>query len=209
MNQKQISTIKRHLTIKDGEPVTTSLDIATFFGMKHKDVLRAIENKIADCPTEFVGRNFALVSYVDNHNQQRPMYELTRKGFDIVALGFTGPKAMEFQIAYVEAFEQKEQELQQKVLAGRADAVIGTLAITAAIARSGYKADFLARMVHLRFAGLTVKEVGRVLGVSKDVVVRWSSVLRKAGVDFPKSAKPAAALLKSAGRQLCLPGLAS
>jgi len=41
------------------------------------------------------------------------MYLITRDGFMLLAMGFTGKKAMQFKLAYIEAFNQMEQELKE------------------------------------------------------------------------------------------------
>ena len=84
--------------IENGQPVTTSLKIAELFGKNHKEVLRDIREKILPHITDdFNERNFAPVDYRDGKGQYRPMYYLTRDGFTMVAMGYTGPKAMQFR----------------------------------------------------------------------------------------------------------------
>jgi Rha family phage regulatory protein len=89
--------------------MTTSLAISNAFEKNHRDVLRAIQN--LDCPKEFTERNFALSEYTDSTGRKLPMYLLTRDGFTVLAMGFTGKRAMEFKIRYIEAFNRMEEEL--------------------------------------------------------------------------------------------------
>ena len=103
--------IKTAVAVKDGKVVTTSLKIAEVFRKRHTEVLRAIRE--LECPADFAGRNFASGSYRDANNQERPMYEITRDGFTLLVMGFTGEKAMEFKIAYIEAFNAMESELKR------------------------------------------------------------------------------------------------
>lgn len=58
-------------------------------------------------------RNFTLVEYTDAKGESRPMYELTRDGFTLLAMGFTGKKALEFKLAYINQFNKMEQALKQ------------------------------------------------------------------------------------------------
>ena len=97
------------ITITDGKPVTTSLKVADVFGKQHKDVLRAIRE--LEVPEDFNERNFAPVEYTDAKGEKRPMYYITRDGFTLLAMGFTGKNAMEFKIAYIEAFNEMETRL--------------------------------------------------------------------------------------------------
>lgn len=52
---------------KNGEVVTTSRKVATYYGKRHGDVLRKIEQVKADCSSEFSQRNFASADYIDEH----------------------------------------------------------------------------------------------------------------------------------------------
>lgn len=114
MYEKQISTIKKHLTVKEDEVLTTSLDVANSFDKKHKHVIEVIRKLIntPECPSDFGRSNFRPSSYVNEQNKEQPMYELTRDGFTLLAMRFSGPKAYKFQIAYIEAFNQMEKGLQ-------------------------------------------------------------------------------------------------
>lgn len=53
----------------------------------HKNVIRAIENLPKD---EFNRLNFEPVKYEDTKGEKRPMYLMTRDGFSMIVMGFTG-----------------------------------------------------------------------------------------------------------------------
>ena len=55
---------------KNGEVVTTSRKIAKYFGKRHGDVLRKIEQVKADCSREFSQRNFASAYYIDEQTKE-------------------------------------------------------------------------------------------------------------------------------------------
>ena len=93
----------------DGHAVTTSLDLAEYFGKQHKDVLRKIDT--LDCSFDFTQRNFAPSSYIDSTGRECRSYLLTRDAFVFVAMGFTGRRAAEFKEAYISAFNAMEQRL--------------------------------------------------------------------------------------------------
>lgn len=97
---------------KDGKPVTTSLLVADRFEKNHRDILRIIGN--LECSDEFNQRNFALISYTDQLNRSQPMYLITRDGFTILAMGFTGKKAMEWKEKYINAFNWMEQTIHDR-----------------------------------------------------------------------------------------------
>ena len=105
--------IKNAVEMKDGKAVTTSLKIAEVFGKRHCDVIRSIER--LEIPDNVSKRNFAFtsipVSQPNGGTRQSPVYLITRDGFTLLAMGFTGAKAMRFKIAYIEAFNRMEATL--------------------------------------------------------------------------------------------------
>lgn len=99
------------VAIVNGAARTTSLEIAKVFGKEHSKVIRAIRE--LETPKDFTEANFGLSEYVDSTGRKLPMYTITRDGFTLLAMGFTGAKAMQFKIAYIEAFNAMERELQK------------------------------------------------------------------------------------------------
>lgn len=99
---------------------TTSLAVAQFFGRRHKDVLRTIENLKAECEPEFYERNFAPIQIDVDLGQDRtrkdPAYQLTRDGFTLLAMGFTGKAALAWKIKYIEAFNHLEARAQARAV---------------------------------------------------------------------------------------------
>lgn len=90
---------------KSDKPMTDSLKIAKFFSKDHKHVLRNIEEKIFnDTDVEFTKTNFGLSHYKDGSGKSNKMYNITKDGFVLLAMGFTGKKAMDFKIQYINAF---------------------------------------------------------------------------------------------------------
>lgn len=57
---------------------------------------------------EFADRNFIISEYTDEQGKPRKQYILTRDGFTLLAMGFTGAKAMQFKVAYITAFNRME-----------------------------------------------------------------------------------------------------
>ena len=96
----------------DGMPFTTSRAIAERFGKKHKNVIQTIEKLLSKMPNpEFGGLNFQPTSYVDKSNRSKLEYKITHDGFAFLAMRFTGQQAMEWQIAFLTAFNQMEAEV--------------------------------------------------------------------------------------------------
>lgn len=100
------------VSVIDNTVVTSSVAVASFFGKLHKDVLRAIRVLIDSAP-ELGQRNFAPSTYTNEQNKQQPCYTMDRKGFVLLAMGFTGEVALKFKIAYIDAFDTMERKLYQ------------------------------------------------------------------------------------------------
>jgi Rha family phage regulatory protein len=104
------------LQIRGGAATVSSLDIARHFDKAHKDVLRSIDRIIEETGQEFGGRNFTLSSYITEQSKQLRCFDMTRDGFALLVMGFTGPSAMQWKLKYIEAFNAMEAE----ILASRA-----------------------------------------------------------------------------------------
>lgn len=96
---------------QNNQPTTTSKIIADTFHKVHRDVVRAINN--LDIPEDFRMRNFAQSKFkAENVNGvEYDCYEMTRDGFTLLAMGFTGKKAIEWKIKFIEAFRAMENKL--------------------------------------------------------------------------------------------------
>ena len=94
-----------------GRAVTTSREVADYFGKAHRNVLRDINNTIEQLSLspegkEFSRLNFELAEYRDEQGKPRPLYILTRDGFTLLVMGFTGAEALKFKISYINAFNR-------------------------------------------------------------------------------------------------------
>ena len=98
---------------KEEVTVVTSLDIAETFGKEHKNVLRDIRE--LECSDEFNRLNFEPTSYIDTRNRRQDMYYITRDGFTLLVMGYTGEKAMRFKEAYIRQFNAMEKALIGKI----------------------------------------------------------------------------------------------
>lgn len=99
--------------ITDGHATTLSTQVADYFGKRHDAVLRDIRNLVKKAP-ELRLHNFVetqqlvKVGAVERHIV---VYRMDRKGFTLLAMGFTGEPALKFKIAYIDAFDRMEEEL--------------------------------------------------------------------------------------------------
>lgn len=97
------------VSVQNGKPATTSNVIASTFGKRHADVLRAVKG--LECSQEFSQRNFALAEFIDEQGKSRPSYVVSRDGFMFLAMGFTGAEAAKWKEQYINAFNAMEAEL--------------------------------------------------------------------------------------------------
>ena len=98
------------LEVVNGHPTTLSTQVAEYFGKNHQHVTRDIRNLIEKCPDLGVS-NFGQSTYKDSQGKKQPCYRMDRKGFVLLAMGFTGEKALQFKIAYIDAFDEMEAKL--------------------------------------------------------------------------------------------------
>lgn len=104
--------ISNAFKVIEGRPVTSSHIVADYFGKLHKNVMRDIRSLIEQNPEFNNQLNFEPVEYVDAKGETRPEYLMDQKGFCILAMGFTGAKALEFKCAFYDEFERMKNELE-------------------------------------------------------------------------------------------------
>lgn len=91
--------------VMDNGIFTTSLSVAAVFEKRHADIIAKISEFPAD---DFNERNFSLVKYQDQKGEFRPMYKMTRDGFSLLVMGFTGERAYKWKIEFIAAFNKME-----------------------------------------------------------------------------------------------------
>lgn len=106
------SHTQNSLVTVDGR--TSSIVVAERFGKRHDDVLKRI--RALDCPPEYSLRNFAETevsrpSPLNGAAIKSKAYSMTRDGFALLVMGFTGARAMEWKIKFLDAFNAMEQAI--------------------------------------------------------------------------------------------------
>lgn len=104
-NKNEEVIVKR---TEDGELVVTSRQVAEDFGKEHRNVVRAIENLTAQ---NSAVKNIMIKSTFDHRGNEYTEYLLTRDGFSLLVMGFTGSRALEWKLKYIEAFNKMEQAI--------------------------------------------------------------------------------------------------
>lgn len=97
----------------DGKLVVTSRQVAEDFDKEPKHVNEVIRKLIAENSTV---KNMIIEStYISSRGREEKEYLLTRDGFSLLVMGFTGSKALQWKLKYIEAFNKMEQELKGQV----------------------------------------------------------------------------------------------
>jgi len=119
---------------KEEKAACTSLDVAETFGKAHDKVMRDIHE--LGCSQDFNTANFGDISYVDSRNRNQKACVMTRDGFTLLVMGYTGELAMKFKEAYIRQFNAMEAALNGKLIE-RQKGIAVRQALTGVIKQSG------------------------------------------------------------------------
>lgn len=108
--------ISNAFKVIEGRPVTSSRIVAEYFGKQHHHVVRDIRSLIEQKPSLEASANFGEwseeVEIGSGAKRTVTGYWMDQKGFCILAMGFTGAKALEFKCAFYDEFERMKNELE-------------------------------------------------------------------------------------------------
>ncbi len=107
-----VSIVNNHVT-------ALSIDVAKFFGKRHDNVIRDIEDLISKLPKSrllnFEVSEISIPSNLKNvANKIIKAYRMTRDGFTLLVMGWTGEKALQFKLAWLDAFNRMEEQLRKQ-----------------------------------------------------------------------------------------------
>jgi Rha family phage regulatory protein len=108
MNQVPVLSFQDFISADGEHLTTTSLHVSAVFGRRHDVVLRAIRDLRAQLPDDRL-HNFAETVELRTNPSggaaiESPSFRITRDGFTLLAMGFSGKKALAFKLAYIDAF---------------------------------------------------------------------------------------------------------
>lgn len=156
--------------------IATSLDISETFGKEHKRVLQDIRE--LECSEDFRRHNFVQSSYVNSQNKKQPMYYVTRDGFTLLAMGYTGEKAMKFKEGYIRQFNAMEKLLIGKIKE-REKGIAVRQAFTKAIQQSsenermhGHAYSTYTDVIYKSIFGKNAKQLREEFGITKKESMR-------------------------------------
>ena len=110
------------LSEKNGQVLASSREVADKFGKAHGSVLKTICGETRNgkhvnglCDEILASGNpltkYFIKSTYMNRGKEYPEYLMTRDGFSLLAMGFTGKEAVEWKLKYIDAFNQMEDRL--------------------------------------------------------------------------------------------------
>ena len=106
------------VSIKHDEVVCTSLEVAENFGKRHDkliaEIRRMYSGLIGKVNPQNGGAKFFFESTYENRGKHYPMYYMNRDGFSLLVMGFTGQKALEWKLNYIQAFNTMESMLKER-----------------------------------------------------------------------------------------------
>ncbi|MDW0113813.1 phage regulatory protein/antirepressor Ant [Sporosarcina saromensis] len=112
--------------MQDRQAVTSSLQVAESFEKQHKHVLESIDRTIKDEPDS--RPMFFETSEPDSYGRDRRVILMNRDGFSLIAMGFTGKKAMQFKLSFIRAFNELEEALKPKLPTNYKEALLQLVA---------------------------------------------------------------------------------
>lgn len=156
---------------KEEVTAVSSLDVADTFEKEHKRVLQDIRD--LKCSEEFRRHNFVQSEYSNEQGHKQPMFLITRDGFTLLAMGYTGEKAMKFKEGYIRQFNAMERALLGKIKE-REKGIAVRQALTKAIQQStenermhGHAYSTYTDVVYRAVFGKTAKQLREDYGISK------------------------------------------
>ena len=161
---------------------TTSLKIAERFDKDHSNVLKAIDKILTQVSDSFGKVNFNATEYEQENNlglmSKHRSYDLTRDGFMIVVMSFTGKPAMAIKEWYINAFNAMAIQLSTNPLqlpeAKTKKALVGGLSLD--------QQDTIKALVKSRAEGLPKdKQAGA-------IIKQWSAIKKKYGMSYKEVA---------------------
>lgn len=159
----------------DQQAVTTSLQVAETFAKEPSKVNRSIEQLIEESGGPKMASQLFSKGEYTNRGKQYPMYYMSRDGFTLLAMGFTGKKAMEFKLEYINAFNSMERDIQYggfHVPATYTEALRFAADQQEQIAKMQPKVEYFDKQMH-NPGLLTSTVVARAFGKSATWLNRW------------------------------------
>ena len=174
--------------LQDKQAVTTSLRIAEVFEKRHDNVISSIESLEKDVLN--FKEMFHESKTLDSYKRERKTYFMNRDGFTLLAMGFTGKKALKFKLEYIEAFNKMEDKLRLNVPTNFTEAL--QLALNQAkeletknqiIGELKPKADYTDKILKSKSL-VTITQIAKDYGMSGQAM---NKILNELGIQYKQS----------------------
>lgn len=156
----------------------TSLEVAEAFEKQHKHVLEDVRAIGGTISTAEFSALFLERTYTASNGKENPMYVMTRDGFTLLAMGYTGEKAMRFKMEYIKQFNAMEKLLTEKIIE-REKGIVVRLALTKALKESaedarmhGHAYSNYTNCIYKALFGMNTKELREFLQIDKKANIR-------------------------------------
>ena len=100
--------MKDLIIVSHEQAVVDSRQVGKHFSKEHKNVLQTIDNLMAE--NSAVKKMFYRTTYTAR-GKEYPCYLMNRDGFSLLVMGFTGNKAMEWKLKYIDCFNRMERQI--------------------------------------------------------------------------------------------------
>ena len=111
--------LRPRIQVVKNTPMATSLAVAEHFGKEHWNVMRDVRKLIADladlADVEVSQTNFMELIQLDHYGREQKYFRMTELGFSLLVMGFTGQRAIQWKLAYAQAFMAMRAELEDPV----------------------------------------------------------------------------------------------
>lgn len=112
------------VTLAGDKAVADTRDIAAYFKRTHKAVLVAVRTALVRSPEMLGHKIVPMLDEVGTGNgasREVLAYRLDRDAFSLIVMGFTGERAFQWKLAYIDAFNVMEAELRRRAQAPALD----------------------------------------------------------------------------------------
>lgn len=176
---RQIRNNMLGVTVINGAAMVSSRDVAAMFEKRHDHVVRDVEviienlhNPNFGAAGNDCGKYFKVSCYRDAQKKKRIEYLMNRDGFTLLAMGFTGIKAMKFKIAYINQFNKMERFIHSRNLARIEYPELAEMIKLMHDEPKFYHFSNEANMMNKIVLGMTAKQFRARNGIDNDVALR-------------------------------------
>ena len=176
------------VTLWENRPVVGSRQVARDFERAHKSVLRRITLLRRETSAQNCADLFMSSTYVDQYGRTQKEYFITRDGFALLVMGFTGAQALSWKLRYIQAFNAMEEQLRRQALSMPQDkALLAAAVLEAEKVMAGLRAEAdYAKRVLDSTALIPITGIAKDYGMTADFMNR---LLHSLGVQFKKGTR--------------------